>query len=756
LGVFLCSAGRAPRSRAGVARYDAAVILAPPSERRASTVAVAGALLVFVLLLIAVPPFYRSFDESKYLGIGYNMFAGAGPRTVFGAVFLPHSPLWPMVVVAPDVWLGIDPWAWGHILNGLAGVVLLALVAALGWPIRPAVGALAVVGYLAIPYLHDLTRTARLDVPAAALALLYVVVGLDAVRRGSVARGLLAGLVFAIAFLVKEIALPFAPVPFIVGILAGRPLVSLARVGAATLAVAAIGTSWWFVMFAGFTRQVYRLGTPSITLIPLAIAVVVAVAVGLASPSLASNPTIATRVRAVRRRVAPGDLRHGRAIAGWGLAFAWFVAFVIFFDRNPELKGNGLFQAGQYVLYARTWLSQLPLLLGAIGAGLGVILSFAARRALEPGRREQLDALYVTMLCTLPLILLVIAVGEPPRNYLAQLGVLAIMSATGWLWVAERVLPRVRSPLLAAVVALGGAAFGAFIARVVVVPTAIGLAVGGAIGLWLGISLVDVNRRDADRRVGRLTPGVVGALIGLVLLVSTTLLADHALGYRESASGSARERAAITAADWIEANVPPETKVGFGSFLGYETAIDVAGYRMVQIHQSLAAVDPSATYALAAGGEPVEDAIALEVSRREKEFYVFRGDAFAQLVKRSGIGIYVYHTGPTTSVPALLGALTPEHGFTELASWSYPAAGVTADETTTSTHIFAVDPGRVGFGGTPLYATTGALSRLVAVLERDPGRTAAAAGALVDHLAVWPASASADDLLDRLRSLAER
>ena len=75
---------------------------------------VAATVIVFVGLLAVVSPFYRSFDESKYLGIGYSMLAGHGPRTVFGAVFLPHSPLWPMIVTAPNVWFGIDAFDWGH------------------------------------------------------------------------------------------------------------------------------------------------------------------------------------------------------------------------------------------------------------------------------------------------------------------------------------------------------------------------------------------------------------------------------------------------------------------------------------------------------------------------------------------------------------------------------------------------------------------------------------------------------------------
>jgi hypothetical protein len=179
-------------------------------------------------------------------------------------------------------------------------------------------------------------------------------------------------------------------------------------------------------------------------------------------------------------------------------------------------------------------------------------------------------------------------------------------------------------------------------------------------------------------------------------------------------------------------------------------------YRMVQLHQALAFVDPAAPLALAMSGQPpIDDWIALDNSRRETEFYVFRGSVFADQVRRSGITVYVYHTGPNTSVAALLGALTPEHGFTELASWSYPAAGETAGPSTPATHIFAVDQARVGFEGSQMFATIPALTRFVAVLEREPPDPGVAAN-LVERIAPWPASAAPGDLLDRLAALARR
>jgi hypothetical protein len=166
-------------------------------------------------------------------------------------------------------------------------------------------------------------------------------------------------------------------------------------------------------------------------------------------------------------------------------------------------------------------------------------------------------------------------------------------------------------------------------------------------------------------------------------------------------------------------------------------------------------VDPAAPLALAAlRAPPIDDWIAIENSRRETEFYVFRARTFAEQVRRSGISIYVYQTGPITSVPALLGVLVPEHGFTEVSSWSYPPIVGSGSTTTVTTHIFAVDQARVGFDGSPMYATVDALDRLVGVLERASDTSPTTASNLLESITMWPPSAPPADLLARLQALA--
>ena len=193
-------------------------MLSPQTERRLSLAVIAAGTAAFVALLLIAPPFFPSFDEWKYFGIGNNIWAGKGINTVFGGIFLLHGPLWPALVTGPHALFGIDSASWGRLLNGIAGAGIVALAGWFGWRVRPAVGAIAAVTMVASLYLFDQTRTARLDIPAAALCLLFIAVGLEAVRRGSTRWAIAAGVVFVLGFLVKEINLPFLPVPFFAGL----------------------------------------------------------------------------------------------------------------------------------------------------------------------------------------------------------------------------------------------------------------------------------------------------------------------------------------------------------------------------------------------------------------------------------------------------------------------------------------------------------------------------------------------------------
>src|SRR4029079_17120395 len=73
-----------------------------PDDRRVALIAIGIAAAIFGLLLVVVPSFFISFDAAKYIGIGYNLLDGLGPRTPFGGYFLSHAPVWSAFLVGPS------------------------------------------------------------------------------------------------------------------------------------------------------------------------------------------------------------------------------------------------------------------------------------------------------------------------------------------------------------------------------------------------------------------------------------------------------------------------------------------------------------------------------------------------------------------------------------------------------------------------------------------------------------------------------
>ena len=174
---------------------------------------------------------------------------------------------------------------------------------------------MAAVLFAALPYVFDIARTAGIDLPSIALTLLYIVVGFSVVRTGALWRAVVLGAIFAVAFLIKETILPFAIVPFILGAMWGVRWTTIVRTAAVTLAVASVGMSWWFVMYAGYTHEVYRADFPEWTLVPSAIAVVVILVLGLAAEPIARAIDRRGWDAAAARRI-PARLRD-RTVLGW-------------------------------------------------------------------------------------------------------------------------------------------------------------------------------------------------------------------------------------------------------------------------------------------------------------------------------------------------------------------------------------------------------------------------------------------------------
>ena len=729
------------------------------TERRLALAAVGASLAVFAVLLIGAGGFYPSFDEQKYLGVGYNIWAGRGMTTVFGSTFDSHAPLWSIVLTAPTAWFGADALAWGRALDGLSGLGIVAVAAALAWRYRPAAGAVAAVAMVAFLYLHDQTRTARLDVPASVLALLFVLVGLGAVRRGSNRWAIAAGAVFAVGFVVKEIDLPFAPVPILAGIIWGRPWRILFRLGAWMLAAAAIGTGWWFVLYASLEHEVYRAGTPAWTLVPLGIGVVVAVGLGLASERLAERPAIRRMEARVRQRLPDVALVHGRAIVGWLATVAWAVILLVVFLKTARLSGTSGLAPSQLVLYARAWFTTLRVLIlfCAIGGGLALVAAIATRRT---ERWRPIADLVIASICGAPLILLVIAVGEPPRNYLAQIAIAAALAAIGSVWAVDRLL-HVRRPRLTvpagAVLGLGAAitllelVVGS-VSLVSRTSIAVGLA-GLAAGAFVGAVPELASRRPRIRGASlRLATAVVLGAVGLV--AASGALASHALTARPNATGPARDAAVSTVSAWLRANVPPDQTVAFGSFLGYDMALGLEGRnRTVQVRHRLSVASISAPEAMLRTGEPpADDWIAIDIAPRNvSQFQAYRAAWLTQQLPAQHVAFWVYSIGISTSAPSILPALTPDHGFDQLAHWTFPVGGTAPP---LETYVFAVHTDRLSFDTSKLYIAPDALARLVTLFETNPSAAAPTARRLLDRIVIVPDDPTAGGSLARLRAIA--
>ncbi|HET9613481.1 MAG TPA: hypothetical protein VFP22_01610, partial [Candidatus Limnocylindrales bacterium] len=378
------------------------------AEARWSAIAIATALVVFGGLVVAAGPFYPTFDEQKYLGIAANLWAGHGLTTVFGSAFTSHAPLWTILLGAPHALANGDDLGWGRFLNLLAGLAVVGAGAWLGWRVRPAAGAVAAIGLVGMLYLHDQTRTARLDVPAAALGLAYVIVGLEAVRRGSTTWGIAAGAIFAIGFLVKEVDLPLAPVPLLVGILRGRPWPSLLRVTGWMLVAGGIGVSWWFVLYASLVHQVYRLGTPAWTLIPIGIGLAILAILAILADRLAHG-ALGRRLSATTDRLPTAVRDAGRPLIAWSATVVWAVVLGFVLLRTTRLAGTGGLGPSQLALYGQTWFGPLAIVIVAAlgGAVVAVVAPLVDPRHVA---RPPVWDLVIATVCGLPLVLLVIAV----------------------------------------------------------------------------------------------------------------------------------------------------------------------------------------------------------------------------------------------------------------------------------------------------------------------------------------------------------
>ena len=709
------------------------------SEPRLSLAFVVASAIVFAVTLALVPPFAVGFDEARYVGIGYSMVEGQGPQTVFGGYFLPHAPVWSTVVVAPAVAFGIDPLVVGRLLNALSGIGLISLGASLGWRIRPAAGALAAIALLATTYIHELTRTARLDIPSAALAVAYLAVGLVAVRRGSTRYSIAAGLLFGVAFLVKEIALPLAPVPILAAVLHRQPWRSILRTAGWLALSATVAVAPWFVYVAQVTDRVYRLGTPGWTLGPIGVALL---GVGLAG-------VIGSRLDVPRAAHGLAGRLEGRGRT-WlvaGFTVLWVIGLTLVFAGTLTTRGTALIDLPQIVRYVREW---YPILVTSAVGAVGLVLSIAARRDPALGRRDAIEDLWLATICGLPLVILVIGVGEAPRNYLAQLAIGAGIAAAGWLWLFEAAVRRRPSLTILAVGAVFGPILGLALAEVFGVRVRVG-AIGGLLGGVVVAGLIAGALRGG--RLGPRTdpPWRERALAGLlsVSLVGATALLAYTI--EPSQPAATRGQAIDTVVAWAREHVEPGSTIAFGSYLGFEMGLTLRGeYRLRQVRHVLVIADVDAPDGVVQFGRPpVDDWVSIDIAPKNvNEFQAFSASQFIAQLRQSGARYWVYSTGTSTAAPTIIPALDGASGFEEVAHLTFERPRGAPIET----YVYRLDPERLALDIDRIHIAPEALERLVEIIETEAA--APLARRLASQVQADPRTEASDALMARLRSIA--
>ncbi len=709
------------------------------SERRLSLTFVAASAVVFAIALALAPSFPVTFDEARYVGVGYSMVEGQGPRTVFGDYFLPHAPVWSTVVVAPAVALGIDPLVVGRFLNALSGVGLLLVSAALAWRIRPAAGALAAIALLATTYIHELTRTSRLDIPSTTLAIAFLALGLVAVRRGSTRYSILAGLLFGLAFLVKEIALPLAPVPILAAVLHRQPWRPILRASGWLILGATAVVAPWFIFVAQVTDRVYRLGTPGWTLAPIGLALIV---IGVAAV-LASRLEPPAAGEGFEARFEG----RGRTWLVVGLTTAWVVGLTLVFTGTLTTRGTALIDLPQIAQYVLEWYPILVMI--AIGA-VGLVLSIVARRDPALGRREALEDLWLATICGLPLVILVIGVGEAPRNYLAQLAIGAGIAAAGWLWLFELAVRRWPSLTILAVGAVFGAIFGGAFGDLLGVRTRVAAFGGLTIGLVVAGAVAAALRAQAQ--ASRADPAFLErAVAGLltISLVSAGAVLMAPIDYRRTVA--TREEAVDTVVAWVRDNVEPGSTIAFGSYLGFEMGLPLRDdFRLRPVHHQTVVADVEAPDGVTGfGREATDDWVSIDIAPKNvNEFQAFSADTLIGRLRDSDASYWVYTTGTSTAAPTIIPAIEGAPGFEEVAHWTFERPRGAPIES----FVFRLDPDELALDTARIHVAPEALERIVTLVERE--HAVELARRLEPQIQPEPATATTDVLMDRLRSIA--
>ncbi len=657
-----------------------------------------------------------------------------------------------MVFASPAVVWGGSPWLWGQLLNAVAATATLLLTAWLARPLGPRTMLLAVAALVAWLSLFDLARTARLDVPEAALTLAYLAVASSAINTGLVRRGILAGVVFAWAFLVKESCLVLIGVPFISAVAERRPTAQIARAAGLVLLLVVPLVSWWFGWYAGATGKVYALGIAAGLLIPLA---AVLVALGVALVALGSGWGPMARLRG-RIDLMLSTRRRSLAVGGL-LVVVWAMAFLFAFSRSGILIGRPLLDIPNLARWSRAWLPDVaPILMAGVGVVGAVVL------VLRGDDRPM--GLLATAVAGLPWLLLVAVLGEPPRNDIAIFAVVAVLGAAGWLVLPDALARRDGALLLA------GAVVGAAVLMVAalqlshhgVAPSLLkgarGLVAPGIVGAMGGaVATTRAGRTWLARRLaaapfaaGR-PIALRGAAVAVVAALSVGVLAGATPRMvAASSSNSSKDLLARQTAAWIDANATAGSTIMFGSVLANETATYLGGgFQLRSLKATIGIVDPGAPLGVRIGAAVVPDIVAMDRHPRENGFLVLTAAAVDHSLRVNRPAYWVYVTGIDTAAPSVVPWLSTVPGVSLVTTLdSPPGTGAPL-----VARVYRIDMPALAVPSDHSFVSAAAVNALLDGLGSDP-RAAAIASALLARGTLTGDVASIATAMARLHAVA--
>jgi hypothetical protein len=351
----------------------------------------------------------------------------------------------------------------------------------------------------------------------------------------------------------------------------------------------------------------------------------------------------------------------------------------------------------------RDWFpSVVPISLVA-GTGSLVVVAQRLRGRVEADAARYLDALVQALVLSIPLVLVVVAVGDPPRHYIAQLAIFVALGAIGWECILTACAARLRSV-------------------------------------------------DRTRTAGALLLPVV-----LVLTIAASGLlvvraARHDLRPSTNRSDRALAAAIADVGDWLGANLRPGDKVVVGSILNYEIATRLGRGTPIRIVRQDQNVQPrhDGPLGLTHGNDPpTDDWVALKMDpHHPNSFYGYRRAIIEERLAQVDGDVWIEGgIVPRGTTPPIVAALSSAAGLERVGDWTIPFDG----RRDLRLAAFRRGDGPLAWTTDELYLSGATLERLVRSLEAHPGDSAAAARALADRAVV--VDGARPDLIARLVAL---